>query len=230
MQRRKPIDPSLTQVLSLYILLLAFFVLLFNISKVERFRADTVSESLNSAFASSGRITGMPHALSSDDGQLLELRAFAREVGRLVRHAVPAVRYEVDYEGRLMEAQFPVAELFASDEVALTDAAQDLVEDLADAFGRLPTGLRFGIEAIIIVPGVLIPGSGGPDVATPMARAAIFAAAFDEFETTRGDLAAGIRNGPSPVVRLTFHVRPQREAKLGLGSGGGSAPGEGVRQ
>lgn len=218
MQRRQPIDPSLTQVLSLYLLLLAFFVLLFNISKVERFRADTVSESLNSAFASSGRITGMPHALSSDDGQLMELRAFAREIGRLVRHAVPAVRYEVGYEGRLMEAQFPIAELFADDKAALSDDARELVEDLADAFGRLPVGLRFGIEAIIIVPGAITAGPEAPDLTTPTALAASLATAFHDFETTRTDLAAGLRNGASPMVRLTFHVRPQREATLGLGS------------
>ena len=77
-------DPTLIQVLSLYLLLLAFFVILFNISKVEQFRTSVVTESLNSTFNDSGQTTETPVPLTSAQGRVIADHAFQRRIGQLI--------------------------------------------------------------------------------------------------------------------------------------------------
>lgn len=60
MPPREKHDPILLQVLSLYLLLLAFFILLNNISNASAARERLVVGSLNSAFSSTGRETESP--------------------------------------------------------------------------------------------------------------------------------------------------------------------------
>ena len=82
-------DPTLIQVLSLYLLLLAFFVILFNISKAEQFKTTVVTDSLNSTFASRGRPTENPAPLASALGSIVADPAFQQRIGQLITAEIP---------------------------------------------------------------------------------------------------------------------------------------------
>ncbi len=82
-------DPTLIQVLSLYLLLLAFFVILFNISKVEQFKTTAVTDSLNSTFANRGQPTENPAPLASVLGSIVADPAFQQRIGQLITAEIP---------------------------------------------------------------------------------------------------------------------------------------------
>ncbi len=85
MQREKPLNPLLLQVLSLYLLLLAFFVVLNSIASVDDARSKAVSGSLNSTFASFGTLAKEAKLLTSSMGNVIADVAFLSKVGKLVR-------------------------------------------------------------------------------------------------------------------------------------------------
>ena len=111
-------DPTLIQVLSLYLLLLAFFVILFNISKVEQFKTTVVTDSLNSAFNNSGQTTHTPAPLTSTRGRVIADHAFQRRIGQLIAAEIPIAEINEIKPGSVLEARVPVDILFENDDIA----------------------------------------------------------------------------------------------------------------
>ncbi|NQU71082.1 MAG: hypothetical protein HQ514_11065, partial [Rhodospirillales bacterium] len=64
-------DPTLLQILSLYLLLLAFFVLLFNLSRTEELKSNSVARSLNTSFSRKGQPQEEPEIFVSAEGDVI---------------------------------------------------------------------------------------------------------------------------------------------------------------
>ena len=197
-------DPTLIQVLSLYLLLLAFFVILFNISKVEQFKTSVVTESLNSTFNDSGQTTETPVPLTSAQGRVIADHAFQRRIGQLIAAEIPFAEINEIKPGSVLEARVPVDKLFENDDVA--PARRPWIERLADVLAGAPPGLRFDVDLMI--------GIGAESEhehrALSLARAGRLAARLVAAGAPSGQVAAGLERGDASWVRLLFHVRAGR--------------------
>ena len=89
---------SLTLFLSLFLLLLAFFILLNSMSTLEEGRSTEVMESVKEAFPSSVRAQMKDSFLSEDPGQMIGEGLRAR-LGTVFRETLPLVEITADPTG-----------------------------------------------------------------------------------------------------------------------------------
>ncbi len=112
-------DPNIVSLLSLKLILLAFFILLNALSHFEEDRARKVLESVNEAF--NGKVESdrslSPH--SAGIGNLRESVAIVRTTGELFQSMIPAVKLEVSARGRRVRLMLPATTLFRPEEEAL---------------------------------------------------------------------------------------------------------------
>ena len=201
-------DPTLIQVLSLYLLLLAFFVILFNISKVEQFKTTVVTESLNSTFANRGKPTESPAALASALGSIVADPAFQRRIGELTTSEIPISEVREIKPGSILEARLPIDALFEGDDVAPN--RQQLTERLAGALGGAPPGMRYDVDLMIGIDADMEAGADASHRALSLARAGNFATRLVAAGAPSGHVAAGLERGDAKWARLLFYVRGRR--------------------
>ena len=208
--RRFYSDPTLIQVLSLYLLLLAFFVILFNISKAEKFKTTVVTDSLNSTFASRGQNTDTPERLASAVGSVVTDPAFSRRIGDLIAAEFPIAEVRELKPGRILEARIPIDSLFRGDDVA-PDRRQ-LTESLASALGSAPPGVHYIVNFLVGIAAETESDADGRFRSLSMVRAGRFAARMIGAGAPSGHVAAGLERGDPKWGRLLFYVRGRRIA------------------
>ncbi len=201
-------DPTLIQVLSLYLLLLAFFVILFNISKVEQFKTTVVTDSLNSTFAGRGRPTESPAPLASALGSIVADPAFQQRIGELITSEIPISEVREIKPGSILEARVPIDALFEGDDVAPNRL--QLTERLAGALGGAPAGMRYDVDLMVGIAADMEAGADGSHRALSLARAGNLAARLVAAGAPSGHVAAGLERGDAKWARLLFYVRGGR--------------------
>ena len=198
-------DPTLIQVLSLYLLLLAFFVILFNISKVEQYKTTVVTDSLHSTFASRGQPTENPAPLASALGNIIADPAFQQRIGQLITAEIPIAEVREIKPGSILEVRVPVDELFEGDDVAPNRL--QLTERLAGALGGAPPGMRYDVDLMVGIAADMEAGVDGSRRALSLARAGHLAARLVAAGAPSGHVAAGLERGDPKWARLLFYVR-----------------------
>ena len=105
-------DNNIVAMLSLYLLLLAFFILLNTLSKFEEDRTRVVLESVNTAF--NGRVQSIKSVkpYSAALGPLEDAVALLGELGRLFNQILPAARTEVAADGPVLRLEMNADALF----------------------------------------------------------------------------------------------------------------------
>ena len=203
-------DPTLVQVLSLYLLLLAFFVILFNISKVEQFKTTVVTDSLNSTFSSRGQPTKNPALLASALGIIVADPAVQQRIGQLIRAEFPISEVREIKPGSILEVRVPVDELFEGDDVAPNRL--QMTERLAGALGGAPPGMRYDVDLMVGIAADTEADVDGSHRALSLARAGNLAARLVAAGAPSGHVAAGLERGDPKWARLLFYVRGGRIA------------------
>lgn len=208
MRRLPTKDPTLIQVLSLYLLLLAFFVLLFNASQYDRSRAAAVKESLSSTFRMHGSPANDPVARSSDQGQSPGAELILDSFSDLIRTELKVAKIENLQRGRLLRVTLGADELFVAGSAELRPDREKLVTKLAQLLGISPPGLRHKVEAFLA--GDWIP----PDrmtqaVPMPIARAAALAETLISRGALNGTVSGGTRHSTRSEIVLIYRVDPE---------------------
>lgn len=196
---RKGGGSNIALFLALYLLLLAFFILLNSISRIQEVKSKAVIESVTATFAPSrlaGRIVAPP---SADMGDVLAIEQAQDRIGDTVRSLVPAARVEVLAPGRLMEIVLPVAALFVEGETTLRRGRLPFLDRFVAALSAVPPGYVAELEVLFSTGGDS--GPGFPVGQTPeLARAGALA---------RGLLARGM-----PETRLTVGLERDEPGQL----------------
>jgi hypothetical protein len=136
---------TLTLYLSLYLLVLAFFILLNSMASVENVKAKAVLESLTTTFTGTGP-GGRDDPFVANFGDLQAAREFQTQVARVFQTAIPAARVEVIRPGRLMQVDFPVDALFLPDGAELRPSQTALLDRIVAAMSAAPPGLLYEVE------------------------------------------------------------------------------------
>jgi hypothetical protein len=207
-------SPLLIQVLSVYLLLLAFFILLNNVASVETARSKAVAGSLRSTFASEGRLTEFPTVQTSALGTVLADAALEERLGVLVRTELGFAELRVIEPGRTLELSLGERALFRGGGIAIDPLRRAFVERIAAIVADPPVGVRYDTD--ILLAGALLPARSGAGAAVdePAARAAFLAAVLIGAGAPGSTVAAGVESGREGRLRLLFSVRPRVEPLL----------------
>lgn len=197
---------TVTLFLALYLLVLAFFILLNSMAAYEEVKSKAVLESLSTTFASQGAATGDDPFLAAA-GESAAAREFQAQVGRLVQAAIPAARVELLRPGRLMQVEFPADMLFLPDSAALRPGQVPLLDRLVAAMSVPPPGLRYELDFTI---------GAGP--APQLARAGAFARGMAERGAAPRGVLVGIDSGDPRRATLLFRTVAEDDGRLSFGA------------
>ncbi|WP_085580782.1 hypothetical protein [Thalassospira mesophila] len=135
--------------LSLYLLLLAFFILLNTISTYEEVKAQKVQQSLSSAFASILPPTTSLDTVTSVDGPLLAAQETQKKLGDLFQSPLNVARVEVLQPGKLLEVMMHTDQLFDPSKSTIRERQQGFVANLAQALANTAGGAQYEMEMML---------------------------------------------------------------------------------
>jgi hypothetical protein len=200
--------------LSLYLVLLAFFIALISLSSFEESRTRAVVDSLWSTFAGP-RGTPRDMVPPSRSGSLLgAARQFVVEAGELFASAIPAAKTRELSGGSVLEVTLSADILFPGQGDQPRSARTDLVDRLVAALSASPAGIRRFLEIAVATGGASnapMPEEGSLE----RRRAAALGAWFLTRGAPSDSLAVGLAPGPLGVVVLSFRVMPEGEGDDG---------------
>lgn len=205
---------AISTLVSLFLLLLVFFVMLFSIAQVHAQRVQAVVSSIDLAFGGlPSRLGLLPPAPEPEGEALNSPEGFARAVSALIKGMAPLEASQARAPlGSLLEIDLPPEQMFRKDGAALTPGAEAMVPRLALLLQHRPSRQQHYRLAFRLVVPDLAPGS--PDAALALARAGTFAAALYAAGGPAEGLAIGLEHGEAAAIRLDFAlIGPPGEAE-----------------
>ena len=199
---------AISTLVSLFLLLLVFFIVLFSISQVHQQRLDAVLTSIDDAF---GRLPSglglITRPAPSDEDATPE--GFVRAVGTLVSGFSPlAESGHLAPGGTLLEVDLAPQQLFQGDSDKLQPAAAAILDRLAVLLQRRLPGQHYRMTLRAVMP-------AGADTGLAGERLAGFAAALFAKGCPPDALAIGLEPGPAVALRFDFSLvgAPPAEAE-----------------
>ncbi|WP_073953578.1 hypothetical protein [Thalassospira sp. TSL5-1] len=135
--------------LSLYLLLLAFFILLNTISTYEEVKARKVQQSLSSAFASILPPTTSLDTVTSVDGPRIAAEETQQKLGDLFKSPLNIARVEVLQPGKLLEVMMHTDQLFEPGKDTIRERQRGFVANLAAALANTSGGAQYEMEMML---------------------------------------------------------------------------------
>jgi len=198
-------DHTIALFLGLYLLVLAFFIVLVSISTPEDVRSKAVMSSLSSTFASILPPSTDLTPFATREGEVVAL-ALQSDVQGLFTTAIQVAKVEIVNPGRLMRVQLPSASLFFPDSAELREGQSPLLDRIVATLSAAPPGMRHDMEFIIgtrYAENGLLPD----DETLSTKRASAFAKELAKRGAPPGSVAIGLQPGDSEEIVLRFHVR-----------------------
>lgn len=189
--------------LSLFLLLLAFFILLNALSTIEPGRSNRVLESVQRAFPAAFRTPLGDSVLEADPGQVIGAATRAR-IGAIFQQVLPVAQVTIEPDGNPIFVSAPVARIYAPGSGGMTPVGEQLASRLAPLLASPPAGSVLELDILFAV----APGERG---AARVARAGAVADVAERFGRLGIDpalIAAGLEPAPTDTVRFVFRTRP----------------------
>lgn len=196
--------------LALFLLVLAFFIILVSISSFEDVKSRQVMDSLTSAFTSVLPPVTDPTEFSTKDGDVLAGERFQEQVTGLFSTAIQVSKVTIVQPGRTMRIAVPADTLFFEDEARFRPALTPLLDRVVATLSARPAGLRYEMEFVI---GSEANGEDGEEPALPVAQTleTLRGGAFAREMSRRGvppdSVAIGIMPGDPSQITIWFFVR-----------------------
>ncbi|MEK9726034.1 MAG: hypothetical protein VW405_21455 [Rhodospirillaceae bacterium] len=207
--------------LSLFLLMLAFFIVLVSISTLEEVKSKVVQDSLTSTFKTVIPPSTDPTELTSKDGDVLAGQQFQEQVTGIFATTLQIAKIEIVQPGRLMRIKLPTNAIYVDGATAVRPVAVPVLDRIVAVLSARPPGLRFDMEFVIGSP-------VGDDKALPVGqtleleRAGNLAREMAARGVPPDSVAVGNQPGRSNEVTFWFFVRDETENQLRLTVPGGS--------
>ena len=143
-------NTTILQFLSLYLLVLAFFILLVTISTFEKVKSSAVMDSLNSTFATVLPPNTELTAFNSKSGPILAGQAFQDKTNKLFATTLGVEKIEVIQPGRVMRVQMAADSLFETGKAVMREAQRPMMDRLIASLSSRPPGFQFDMEFVIV--------------------------------------------------------------------------------
>ena len=193
--------------LGLYLVVLAFFILLVTMSTLEESKSKKVMDSLSSTFTSIMPPSADLQSFKSKDGDVLAGQEFQQQVTGIFATALGIDKVETVQPGRQMRLTLKSDALFFNGEARIRPAMYPLLDRTVAALSNRPAGLRFDLEFVIGT----ATGKDGKTMPVEQTlevlRAGAFARAMNERGTPPDSLAVGMRPGHVGEIVIWFYTR-----------------------
>ncbi len=206
----------MTLLLSLNLILLAFFILLNSLADIETDRARAVLASVNQAFNGEVEVAGHRPAVSSLLGALPEVEAKLREVGSLFESIAPSEQAKSIRRASLVQLDLPANALFEPASLRLRQGRQVLLARLAQSLRKGPVGAPRYLVEILVGTGAQVAADGDAAAAgspsLELRRAAVLAASLSAEGAPLDGLSTGLLPGAADSLRFVVRLRPDTVA------------------
>jgi len=198
--------------LSLFLLLLAFFILLNALATIEETKARKVLTSVATTFRSVVDFKTDAQILISDLGPTPQAYEVLDALQQLLITSAPIIKVEKLTRGQIMEMTLTVNELFLGGQAVLRADREPLFDRTSLLLGLASGG---GATEIQVVLGV---ARDQADLTTPEGRLAVdragnLAAAFVDRETPEDRVVVGVQEGDPKMLRVRCEVRDPAHAQ-----------------
>jgi len=206
---------SISLFLSLFLLVLAFFIILISISTLEDVKSQAVRDSLSSTFRSVLSPSTNPTEFTSKDGNILAGQEFQEQITGIFVTALQVAKVEVVRPGSLMRVKLPISSMFAENDTEIRPVTVPVLDRIVAVLSSRPPGLRFDMEFVI----------GSPisaDKELPVRqtletqRAGNLAREMARRGVPPDSITVGIQPGRSDQATIWFFVRDEAETQLRL--------------
>lgn len=237
-----PANGAVALFLALYLLLLAFFILLNTISTFEEVKTREVQESLSSAFAAILPPTTSLQTVTSIEGPVVAAEDVQEKLGQLFETAIKVVRVEVIQPGKLMEIIMHVDQLFDPNSILIRERQASFMKQLAAVLADDEGYASYEMEMVM---GSQIESKGVIEIDNNLqiARVGSFARELIDVGAPEDHLYVGIDPGADPFIvtfRFFWNFGPKEpptpiertnangsDLPAGSGNGNGSSNGAG---
>lgn len=206
-------DPTLALFLGLYLILLAFFVLLNTLATLKEDRVKAVIGSLLSTFSTEILDTADPTEFTASVGENLATEEFHREIRDFFEVAVPLARVEFFSSGQVMRIKLPADQLFSPGTTVVRQDREELMFRIERSLSRRVIGLRYEVEFTTFTGPFLAEDLTGGQV-LEIARAGAFARELETRGVPSNSIVIGAQPGNPNEVQLTFFLRIESEAQV----------------
>lgn len=206
-------DGIMALFLGLYLLVLAFFILLVTISTREDVKANAVMDSLSATFSTILPPSTTPTAFTAREDSIQAGQEFQERVTRLFATTLQVAKVESVQPGRLMRVLLPSDSLFFPGESRIRDSRYPLLDRMVAAISGRPPGVRYDMDFVI---GIAKGGDGTlPSGQTiEMARAGAFAREMLSRGAPPESISIGVKPGDDGEAVIWFHVRSLDEMRI----------------
>jgi len=206
-------DPTVVVFLSLYLLLLAFFVLLNSISQQVATRAEDAMGSVNSTFNRQLPLDTVEQSNALHDSRFAGADSFYRRLRALFAETLPTAVLAWDDRAGALRATFPSEALFVPGQAVVRSSAAALMNGIADSLAATRPGVRFESE-LLIASGRVLPPHQARETTLALHRAGHYARDLRALGAPATAVLAGLGEGEPGTLRLSFYARDPERARL----------------
>ena len=194
---------------SLYFLLLAFFIYLHSISAPTEEKVKQVIGSIDFAFKGIKQQENLVKAkeLSGDE---MGLAAFHAQLKRVYETAIPLIESKVNQKGDELQFVLPASQLFASGSPILRETRNELFEDASRILIRRSSVAPTDME-ILIDAGERLPSAQQVESNIDAMRLTALVNSFLESGVPARNIFVGMKSGKEEKIRFRFYIRERRE-------------------
>ncbi len=199
--------------LSLFLLLLAFFILLNTLATIEETKSRQVLTSVAATFRSVVDADTSAQVLLSELGPASEPDEILEAMEQLWVTAVSVTKVETLSAGQLMQITMPVNELFLGGKAVLRSDRKRLLERAARVLSIQAKSVVAELELVLGTPPI-DPANLDEDPSLAIQRAVVLAGALLEVGAAKDKVSTGVRVGDPKVLRLRFAIREAARARV----------------
>ena len=218
-------ERSLFTLLSLYLLLLAFFILLNSLTHPDESRTREVIRSVQQAFDHEVLALRLRGSQKAESGATLAAAAAVEELLGALTSEQPQVTTQSIAGSTVLKVELAVDPLFPRERARLLGSAERLLDGVANALLRqserpivIETEVLHGVEGLQDI---------GPDIASPAwlaaSRASLMVRALIERGLDADRLAAGVLPRAAGRLQMIFRFYDHETAPADLAIGGSPA-------
>lgn len=216
---KAPGDSTTPIFLALYLIILAFFILMNAISSRQEARSDAVLGSLGATFSEPALVATGPFDVAPGSGVFSAIADFENTVRALFEAEFPFVKVSPYQPFGQMQVEIPVESIYAPGRTTPLAEQAPFFDRLAAALNREIPGHHFEAELLIALP-VAEARNPTPERAIAVERAGAFARQLDARNVSANHVSVGIEEGDPAMLRLLFFARAAGEDALLSAAGG----------
>ncbi len=206
-------DQGVWLFLALYLLLLAFFILLNAISETADARVSAAVKSVKEAFQDRRPESDEFVDIAENPESLLVSEDYIENVKAVFSTSLNETGFHESLSGDLLRVSVPMEVFFPPGSATMQPSVSKLFEALAASLSAPVSGERRQLE-IVLGTGSEMPGGSDVGNALEIRRAGSLARALRARGLPPGSLTTGVHPGDPEIMEMTFYTRKIRDTQV----------------